>query len=540
MPCTPPSAHRGTQCYKHTAPCRREDLYKFFLFKSAERCYHSGCMGAGNGREGTVRAALQGKGQLGGKLAGLSLPRQIVSIALWPLLEQVLSFICASTSLYLATHMGTEGDITEKIASGIGVTGYVMWLGFLMQGAVGMGATAIVSRMTGARKFGEANYAANQAAVLGLIAGIASAVLMYLTADFLVTTVLSLSDYAQEVALTYMHVGCWVAVFSGIIFAVNAALRGAGDTRTPFFIMLAVDGLNIIFSIVLVKCFGMFIEGLALGMVLGMAAAATVLVSILVRRSIRMRKKLAGKDIDAYAAERTDNYVPPIHLRIKDLLPDWRSMYRILTIGLPQALEIGGIWLIQIFVLRTISQLGDAYVGAHNIAIRIESLSFLPGFAIGMAGATLVGQYLGTGSVRLALETVRKCVRYSVVFMGLMGVVFFFFPQVFVEIFASNSPGLMNATIPVVQVFLIIEPFYAAMLMIKMCLRGAGDTRRVMYVSYGCMGFFRLFCLWVWSLCWPNTLSLVGIWVLFTVDMAVEYIILNRMLCGLKWARRKV
>lgn len=497
-------------------------------------------MGAGNGREGTVRAALQGKGQLGGKLAGLSLPRQIIAIALWPLLEQVLSFICASTSLYLATHMGTEGDVTEKIASGIGVTGYVMWLGFLMQGAVGMGATAIVSRMTGARKFGEANYAANQAAVLGLIAGIASAVLMYLTADFLVTTVLNLSDYAQEVALTYMHIGCWVAVFSGIIFAVNAALRGAGDTRTPFFIMLAVDGMNIVFSLVLVKCFGMFIEGLALGMILGMATAATILVGILVRRSICMRKKLAGKDIDTYANEQENKYVPPIHLRLKDLAPSWRSMYRILAIGLPQAIEIGGIWLIQIFVLRTISQLGDAYVGAHNIAIRIESLSFLPGFAIGMAGATLVGQYLGTGSVRLALETVRKCVRYSVVFMGLMGVVFFFFPQIFVEIFASNSPGLTNATIPVVQVFLLIEPFYAAMLMIKMCLRGAGDTRRVMYVSYGCMGFFRLFCLFIWSCFWPNTLSLVGIWLLFTVDMAVEYLILNRMLCGLKWARRKV
>ena len=497
-------------------------------------------MGAGNGREGTVRAALQGKGQLGGKLAGLSLPRQIVAIALWPLLEQVLSFICASTSLYLATHMGTEGDVTEKIASGIGVTGYVLWLGFLMQGAVGMGATAIVSRMTGARKFTEANYAANQAAVLGLIAGIASAVLMYLTADFLVTTVLSLSDYAQEVALTYMHLGCWVAVFSGIIFAVNAALRGAGDTRTPFFIMLAVDGMNIIFSILLVKCFGMFVEGLALGMILGMATAAAILIGILVHRSLRMRKLLAGKDIDTYASERTDNYLPPIHLRRRDLRPSWQSMYRILSIGLPQAVEIGGIWLIQIFVLRTISQLGDAYVGAHNIAIRIESLSFLPGFAIGMAGATLVGQYLGTGSVRLALETVRKCVRYSVVFMGLMGVVFYFFPQIFVEIFASNSPGLTNATIPVVQVFLLIEPFYAAMLMIKMCLRGAGDTRRVMYVSYGCMGFFRLFCLWVWSLCWPDTLSLVGIWLLFTVDMAVEYLILNRMLNGLKWARKKV
>ena len=122
------------------------------------------------GKGPAMSTALQGKGQLGGRLAGLSLPRQIIAIALWPLLEQILSFICASTSLYLATHMGTEGDVTEKIASGIGVTGYVMWLGFLMQGAVGMGATAIVSRMTGARKFGDANYAANQAAVLGLIA----------------------------------------------------------------------------------------------------------------------------------------------------------------------------------------------------------------------------------------------------------------------------------------------------------------------------------------------------------------------------------
>jgi Na+-driven multidrug efflux pump len=157
-----------------------------------------------------------------------------------------------------------------------------------------------------------------------------------------------------------------------------------------------------------------------------------------------------------------------------------------------------------------------------------------------MAGATLVGQYLGSGSVRLALETIRKCVRYSVVFMGLMGVVFYAFPAFFAGIFTSNSEGLLQATVPVVQVFLLVEPFYAAMLMLKMCLRGAGDTRRVMYVSYGCMGFFRVGCLFIWNIFWPDTLSLVGIWLLFTVDLAVEYLVLNRLLYSLKWARRKV
>lgn len=496
-------------------------------------------MSVGDGREGKVRAALL-KGQLGGKLAGKSLPRQIVSIALWPLLEQVMSFICASTSLFLATHMGTPGEVTEKIASGIGVTGYVLWLGFLMQGAVGMGATAIVSRMTGARKFGEANYAANQAVILGLTAGLLSAVLMYLTAEFLVTDVLKLSDMARDVALQYMHTGCWVAVFSGVVFAVNAALRGSGDTRTPFFIMLAVDGLNIVFSLLLVRCCGMFVDGLALGMVLGMAAAALILLGILLYRSMDMHGRIRGRTVDDYAAGQAATYVPPLFLQPRALLPDLRMMYRILSIGLPQALEVGGIWLIQIYVLRIISGLGDACVGAHNIAVRIESMSFLPGFAIGMAGATLVGQYLGAGSARLALETVRKCIRYSVLFMGSMGVVFCLFPGIFVEIFAANSESLMQATIPVVQVFLIAEPFYAAMLMIKMCLRGAGDTRRVMYVSYGCMGFFRVLCLMLWNELLPETLTLTGIWILFTVDMAVEYLILNRMLCGLKWTRRKV
>lgn len=496
-------------------------------------------MSIGDGREGKVRAGMV-KGKLGGKLAGMSLPRQIVSIALWPLLEQVMSFICASTALVLATGMGDNEHMTTQIASGIGITGYVLWLGFLMQGAVGMGATAIVSRMTGARRFGDAKYTANQAAALGLLAGLLSALLMYGTADFLVTTVLQLSDFAREVALRYMHMGCWVAVFSGIVFAINAALRGAGDTRTPFFIMVLVDGLNILFSLILVYGCGMFVEGLALGLIGGMAVAVTVLLSILAVRSHRMKRTLQNRSLDAYAEQQGETYIPPLYLNIPSLRPNWREMYRILTIGLPQALEVGGIWLIQIYVLRIISSLGDAAVGAHNIAIRIESMSFLPGFAIGMAGATLVGQYLGTGSVRMALATIQRCVRYSVVFMGAMGVIFFLFPGFFGSIFAGNSAELLGAVVPVVRIFLIAEPFYAAMLVIKMCLRGAGYTRRVMLVSYGCMGFFRCVCLLVWHALWPETITLAGIWVLISIDMAVEYFLLHHMLLKLRWARQRV
>ena len=496
-------------------------------------------MGVGDGREGKVRAGMT-KGQLGGKLAGLSLPRQIITIAMWPLLEQVMSFICASTSLVLANNMGTTDAETAQIASGIGVTSYIMWLGFVMQGGVGMGATAIVSRMTGARRFTDGNYAANQSAVLGLLAGLLSALLMYLSADILVTDILQLTAYSRDIALRYMYTGCWVAVFSGIVFALNAALRGAGDTRTPFIIMLLVDGLNIAFSLFFVYVCGMYVEGLALGMISGMAVALSILIGILLYRRITLLRRIGSDTLDAYAETKGHTYVPPLFLDFKSLKPDFGMMYRILSIGLPQAAEVGGIWLIQIYVLRVISSLGDAYIGAHTIAVRIESLSFMPGFAIGMAGATLVGQYLGARNIRMALSTVERCVKYSVIFMGSMGIVFYLFPSAFVHIFAGKSHTLVEVASPVIQVFLIAEPFYAAMLLVKMCLRGAGYTRRVMLVSFGCMGLFRVGVLYLWNMFSPETLTLPGIWLTFTLDMAVEYLILRKMLYGLKWARQRV
>ena len=502
--------------------------------------FQCAAVSTGDGRDGKIRSVLS-KGELGGKLAGLSLPRQIVTIALWPLLEQVMGFICSCNTVILSNNLGATQEQTTQIAAGIGVTSYVMWLGFLMQGSVAMGATAIVSRMTGARKFGEANFAANQAATMGLLAGIVSAFLMYFATDYLVINFLNLTGYAQEVALRFMHIGCWVAIFSGVIFAVNAALRGAGDTRTPFFFMLSMDGLQVVLSLILIKCFGMDIEGLAWGMMLALAVTAAFLVGLLVRRTLHIKRSMgACTDLDAYARSVGSTFVPPIFLRLHSLFPRWGMIYRIVCIGFPQAVEVCGVWLVQIYVMRIISSLGDASVGAHNIAVRIESLSFLPGFAIGIASATLVGQYLGARNPRKAVATVWKCTWYALLFMGAMGVVFFAFPELFIYPFAAGSQALVDTARPVVQLFLVAEPVYATMMLFKTSLRGAGDTRRVMFVTYGCMGVFRFGVLFLWHAFWPETISLVGIWSLFVLDMAVESAILHRLFTGLKWARKKV
>ena len=61
-------------------------------------------------------------------------------------------------------------------------------------------------------------------------------------------------------------------------------------------------------------------------------------------------------------------------------------MMRIVRVGAPQSMEIAGMWLIHAFGIRVIAGLQDeGALGAHILAIRVESMSFLPGFAIATA-----------------------------------------------------------------------------------------------------------------------------------------------------------
>ena len=183
---------------------------------------------------------------LGGRLAGLSLPRQVLVLALWPLLEQVLAFFVGLTDLLISGRMA-EGVERVAILDAMGLGGYVGWFFNILQGAVATGVMALVSRATGARDAGLANRALGQGLWLGVAAGFGSLLLLQAGTSLLIRWV-GLSPVAAVQAETYMRVLALSGPFSGALFAVNAALRGAGDTRTPFLSMIVVNLVNMVLS----------------------------------------------------------------------------------------------------------------------------------------------------------------------------------------------------------------------------------------------------------------------------------------------------
>ncbi len=117
---------------------------------------HGPEMSAGDAREGIIRGRAS-RARLGGKLAGLSLPRQIAVIAL----------ALSGTAAELLRHLvgpfhrhqdrgGRPGHHQHLRRHGAVV--FLMWFGFVIQGSIMMGSHSHRSRMTGARDYSQAQH----------------------------------------------------------------------------------------------------------------------------------------------------------------------------------------------------------------------------------------------------------------------------------------------------------------------------------------------------------------------------------------------
>lgn len=403
--------------------------------------------------------------ELSGRLAGLSLPRQVLVLALWPLLEQVMQFLVGTVDLALAARLEPRA-IAVTGTDALGVAGYLMWLMGMLLGAVGVGASALVARAIGGRHRRVANAALGQSLLLAVIGGSAMGALLFAVAPAL-ATLAGASPLAAVQCVVYLRVIAVAAPMMGVLFVGNACLRGAGDTRTPFWIMVVVNAVNIVASVVLTfgpsPVGGGSVTDIAAGTVVAWATGAVLVVATLLR-SPRDRGGL--------------------RLRLIRLRPHRSTLWRIVRVGVPNLVESAGMWLGNFAVLKLVSLTGGVgVIGSHMIAIRLESISFLPGFAIGIASATLVGQYLGAGSPAKARHAAMLCWGLAATLMGIIGVAFIALPHTLVGLI-SDVPVHLATTPPLLRICGFVQVFFATAIVLSSTLRGAGDTRSAMALTY--------------------------------------------------------
>ena len=208
------------------------------------------------------------------------------------------------------------------------------------------------------------------------------------------------------------------------------------------------------------------------------------------------------------------------------------TIRRILEISLPAAVEQAALQGGRVFFTFMIASVGAVQFAAHQIAVQIESVSFLPGFGFSVAVMTIVARSLGQGKPDRAERFTKITAGLAFVAMSLMGGIFFLFAESLTRLFIAEPQVVYWGSL-CVMVAAFEQPTLALAYVFAGALRGAGDTRWPMYVTILGVWIFRMplvyICVHVWQY------GIVSVWVVTALDFLLRSLILWRRFAGGGW-----
>jgi MATE family multidrug resistance protein len=431
-------------------------------------------------------------GIAGGRSEQAEIRRDVLRLALPASAEQLLSMMVGIVDTFLVGHLGAAP------LAAVGLANQWVFVATALFGAIATGTTALIARFVGAQDPRQADQVLRQSVLVGGLIGLFSTILG-LTLARQAVLLLGAPDDVIDLSIDYLRVVASIFFFSTLMFIGNASLRGAGDTRTPLYVMMVVNVINIAVAWTAINGpFGLprlGVVGSALGAATGRFVGGVLVIALLIRGRAGIRLRLAG------------------------LRPDWHLIRRILHVGLPTGMEQLLFRSGHMVYARMLAALGTIAYAANQVAINALSISFMPGFGFALAATTLVGQGLGAKDPEAAQQRGYTAYRLGASLMTVMGMMVVLFPEQLIGFFTNEADVIAVGTLPLRLVGLV-QPLLAAAMVFPGGLRGAGDTRYPMIITAASIWGIRVPLAYLLGLVmgW----GLVGAWSAMALDFALR------------------
>jgi putative MATE family efflux protein len=316
---------------------------------------------------------------------------------------------------------------------------------------------------------------------------------------------------AEVALLGRAYLGTWVLgaplVFG--FFALEAAFRASGDTRTPFLMLASSVLLNAALDPLLIMGVGPLPELGVRG-----AAAASVMVrglAFLLGLAVALRRGLL-----AWRA------------------PDWRAVPTVVRVGAPLSLAGVVLSLIYVWLTRYTSRFGTEALAALGIGHKMEGLGFIAITGFALAAGALVGQNLGAGHEERARRAVRLTVSYCLIVTVTTSIAFLVAPRALVGLFSAD-PGVIDAGSLYLRIITIAQIGQTFELIFEGALAGAGYTVVPMIVSTGLTALRIPLSAWG-----SQAFGLAGIWWALSLTAAARGAAMTLFWRGGAWRRSVV
>jgi putative MATE family efflux protein len=393
--------------------------------------------------EGIAPVAVTGEFEAA-RLIGGSLRATILRVALPAVASSLLMTLFSSVdAFWVGTHIGSAG------LAAVSTSLFWIWAIISLAEMIGVGLTSVAARRLGERRPDEAARVCGDATLFALLLGAAVAVIGSLALPLLVSVMEMPADVAA-LASRYLHTYLLGTPLIYGFFAIDATFRAAGDTRTPFVLLLASVAITLVLDPVLMLGVGPFpalgIAGAAIATITTRGAAFAMGVAIASRRRLLRFGSVSSARIWSFC-----------------------------RVGLPTAITGMTFSLIYVVMTRSVTRFGTPALAALGIGHRVESWLFMVGVGFGAATAAIVGQNLGGGQPDRASRAAWMATGYCT----LLGVVAFALelalPREFASLF-SDDPAVINEAVNYLRIASISQLAICAEIVLEGALGGAGET----------------------------------------------------------------
>ena len=342
------------------------------------------------------------------RILNLAIPNIVTNITV-PLLGMVDMAIVGHLS---PAHIGAA-------TIGVSMFNLIYWnFGFLRMGTSGFTAQAY-----GARRMDEAVKTLVRACAIAVAAAVVLLVLQW-PLSLLVPVVFHGSNSVMQLALTYFFVRIWAAPATLGLYAVKGWFIGMQDSKTPMWIAIFLNLVNIGCSLLFVLVLHWDIAGVALGTVIA---------------------QYSGLLLGAFMLKRKMHLLPQATapFNLKDTLR-WSEMKRFFSVNGDIFLRTVCLSGVFTFVTAASGRMGDEVLAIDALLLQFFTLFsyVMDGFAY--AGESVVGRYIGARDPQHLRQAVHTLLLWGTGLALLFTLLYALGGPLFLQLFTPD-PGLVAA-----------------------------------------------------------------------------------------------
>lgn len=312
------------------------------------------------------------------------------------------------------------------------------------------GATVIISQHYGAKNDEKVSASIHTAIALALVGGLIISIVGYVFTKPMLELI-GTPDDVLPLAVSYMQI-YFLGGIPVVMYNMGAGIfRAMGDSRSPFYFLIASCLTNIVLDLLFVGVFGMNVEGAAIATVISQVLSMILIFITLMRRKDSAR------------------------LRIRKIAFDRTLLRQMLMIGFPAGIQSIMYTISNLIIQAAINQYGTDTAAAWAGWSKLDQIFWMFINAFSIAITTFVGQNFGAGKIDRARKGVLTVTMMAAASTLAIEAGYFLVGRYGLMLFITDSAVLEIG----VSIMKYIVPWYITYIAIELlsgAIRGVGKS----------------------------------------------------------------